>query len=277
MSVPYLADFQQYASKVCSRIQFTFQSIPAADSTAEMTLVQPEFHLTSLMALFVLAETSAPLIKAHQHKRGCMVLCERWDQLQAAVRAPPGGFQFTFMLQSKMLANVSRSQAELDSLLSDDKRRPALENKIALWQRVAREANDYDPCKQVNVVIQLTHPTLPYWSVLKAVIDGERLMDERQTKHLRGKVRIGRVQSTCEPRAGPEAYCMFSCANQCGKRESPQQRFRKCSRCRLVRYCSVDCQRQHWQAQHKAACHPAHAKAEASDMKSNGSEPSSSV
>ncbi len=42
---------------------------------------------------------------------------------------------------------------------------------------------------------------------------------------------------------------------QCGKAEDTHQiKLKKCSRCQMVRYCSVNCQRIHWLAGHKSEC-----------------------
>ena len=52
--------------------------------------------------------------------------------------------------------------------------------------------------------------------------------------------------------AGGEVDGDEICAN-CGKTGSDTVKLRNCTACRLVRYCSVDCQRAH-RRQHKGAC-----------------------
>ncbi|EJK74510.1 hypothetical protein THAOC_03807, partial [Thalassiosira oceanica] len=49
-----------------------------------------------------------------------------------------------------------------------------------------------------------------------------------------------------------EDACIETCAN-CGKPESDTVTLKKCNACRLVKYCSVDCQKAH-RKQHKKAC-----------------------
>jgi hypothetical protein len=48
------------------------------------------------------------------------------------------------------------------------------------------------------------------------------------------------------------------CAN-CGKskQDYPSLKFKKCSRCFVTIYCSIDCQKKHWKSEHKRLCHPA--------------------
>src|SRR5687768_14487726 len=54
----------------------------------------------------------------------------------------------------------------------------------------------------------------------------------------------------------------MECA-KCKKPNPPQ----KCSRCKTVAYCNVDCQRQHWTLGHKSVCTPATVVNNAGDMK----------
>jgi hypothetical protein len=47
------------------------------------------------------------------------------------------------------------------------------------------------------------------------------------------------------------------CANpSCNNWETEPKKFRKCSRCKSVAYCSVDCQKKDWKAQHTSKCIP---------------------
>lgn len=48
----------------------------------------------------------------------------------------------------------------------------------------------------------------------------------------------------------------------CGAVEATLASFQKCGGCSAVRYCSGDCQKAHWKAEHKAACKVLAAKAE---------------
>ncbi len=46
----------------------------------------------------------------------------------------------------------------------------------------------------------------------------------------------------------------FECSN-CAAHEGLTVKLKPCSRCKLVRYCSVECQRQHWRAgEHRRFC-----------------------
>lgn len=47
-----------------------------------------------------------------------------------------------------------------------------------------------------------------------------------------------------------------TCSNPgCGATERPDGgKLLKCERCRTVRYCSAECQKQHWHVQHRAEC-----------------------
>jgi hypothetical protein len=45
------------------------------------------------------------------------------------------------------------------------------------------------------------------------------------------------------------------CSNPtCNNRETEPKEFKNCSRCKLVAYCSRDCQKKDWKAQHKSTC-----------------------
>ena len=49
-----------------------------------------------------------------------------------------------------------------------------------------------------------------------------------------------------------EVQTVEACAN-CGKESSDAVKLKNCTACRLVKYCSVDCQKSH-RKQHKKAC-----------------------
>ncbi len=55
--------------------------------------------------------------------------------------------------------------------------------------------------------------------------------------------------------AAPPEQPRKQCAN-CGATSGGGVKLRKCAGCRRVRYCSQECQAQHW-AQHKLVCTPA--------------------
>ncbi|XP_071810474.1 uncharacterized protein [Asterias amurensis] len=71
----------------------------------------------------------------------------------------------------------------------------------------------------------------------------------------------------CNPGTGNKRTALFRtphlkmirwCSSPgCGRSEEQSgQKFRLCSRCRLSRYCSEDCQRYHWNRGHKVECFP---------------------
>lgn len=49
---------------------------------------------------------------------------------------------------------------------------------------------------------------------------------------------------------------LFQCGNYevCGKREDKPRSFSACAKCKWIRYCSKQCQVQHWKIKHKAEC-----------------------
>ncbi|XP_078665269.1 uncharacterized protein LOC144907779 [Branchiostoma floridae x Branchiostoma belcheri] len=51
---------------------------------------------------------------------------------------------------------------------------------------------------------------------------------------------------------------LLRCCNPtCGK-PGYRSTLKLCAQCKLTRYCSRDCQRQHWLAGHKKSCGPVH-------------------
>lgn len=51
----------------------------------------------------------------------------------------------------------------------------------------------------------------------------------------------------------PKPKTQHPCAH-CGAVSTDGSRFKVCSQCRAVRYCSPECQRAHWKTEHKRAC-----------------------
>ena len=43
---------------------------------------------------------------------------------------------------------------------------------------------------------------------------------------------------------------------ECFKEEEPGERLLQCARCKAARYCSRECQKAHWRAEHKRSCVP---------------------
>jgi hypothetical protein len=59
---------------------------------------------------------------------------------------------------------------------------------------------------------------------------------------------------TSDKRAAEQhAACSLAICAYCSEVEPCLNRYKKCSQCRLVKYCSVDCQRKHWK-DHKISC-----------------------
>lgn len=56
----------------------------------------------------------------------------------------------------------------------------------------------------------------------------------------------------CYQQAG---LCDINCLN-CGRKEEPREKFKKCGQCENVCYCSKECQKAHWK-EHKKDCKPA--------------------
>ena len=84
---------------------------------------------------------------------------------------------------------------------------------------------------------------------LQARYKGHKQKKEEQEEQVSVFVRIGLIARSTKQMSGSSVE---ACAN-CGKGPSEAARLKNCTACRLVKYCSVDCQRAH-RKQHKGAC-----------------------
>lgn len=67
-----------------------------------------------------------------------------------------------------------------------------------------------------------------------------------------GKFVIGKPEGTVEIDE-TELRLRWCSRPDCNKREEKAAQFKRCGRCRLACYCSVECQHQHWST-HKSGC-----------------------
>ncbi len=72
------------------------------------------------------------------------------------------------------------------------------------------------------------------------------------------------------------SFHMAQCAN-CLILELKQLNFRTCSQCKLVQYCSRDCQRQHWKVKHRHVCQNMSQATQNINMSSNGNSNQTAV
>jgi hypothetical protein len=93
-----------------------------------------------------------------------------------------------------------------------------------------------------------------HWRLDKAVLlERTREWNEALEKYCNDKGLTGAERETVSKRhaANPCAPC----ANlACSKRETEPKGFKACSRCKSFAYCSRDCQKKDWKAQHKSFC-----------------------
>jgi hypothetical protein len=93
------------------------------------------------------------------------------------------------------------------------------------------------------MAVQLSYTTLKVLEGVKQL--GEKI-DKTQEKAL-SKLEENRNTSTTKKQKG-------QCAG-CGAKEGTEKKMMKCSRCEIVRYCSVVCQKKDWPV-HKKVCAP---------------------
>jgi hypothetical protein len=112
-----------------------------------------------------------------------------------------------------------------------------------LLQRATNRDNPY-----LTSLFKLMAVQLPY-TTLK-LLEGVKLLREqidKTNKKAFTKLEENRSTSTTKKQKG-------QCAG-CGTKEETVKKMLKCSRCLIVRYCSVGCQKKHWPV-HKKVCSP---------------------
>ena len=85
----------------------------------------------------------------------------------------------------------------------------------------------------------------------------ERLERLRSEVHAALEVADRRDDSSEEVQGMPRGVesGLQACANPgCERIESVKREFKKCAQCRVVKYCSLECQLAHWKAEHKRSC-----------------------
>jgi hypothetical protein len=93
------------------------------------------------------------------------------------------------------------------------------------------------------MAVQLPHTTLKLLAGVKLL----REKIDQMNKKAYSKLEENRSTSTTKKQKG-------QCAG-CGAKEETVKKMMKCSRCEIVRYCSVACQKKHW-CIHKKVCAP---------------------
>jgi ribosomal protein S14 len=90
---------------------------------------------------------------------------------------------------------------------------------------------------------QLPHTTLK-------LLEGVFLLRQKIVKtRVKARTKLEENKGTSTTKKQKE-----QCAG-CGAKEETVKKMLKCSRCLIVRYCSVDCQKKHWRV-HKKVCAP---------------------
>lgn len=120
------------------------------------------------------------------------------------------------------------------------------------------QANIYRSCqlldKERSIVerlLELCAGDEPHCRALRARLDR---ISRNAAKAVRAAAAGGAARRPPTPRAQGGAY---SCGNpSCEAIESADVKFETCSRCKITRYCSRECQRSHWKA-HSKLCIPA--------------------
>ncbi|XP_046361944.1 uncharacterized protein LOC124139022 isoform X1 [Haliotis rufescens] len=95
-------------------------------------------------------------------------------------------------------------------------------------------------------VIRLTDPVvLKYCTALRIELDGgTQLIDKQSLRDV--------LKEECNSDNGHVIFCSAPCCRRQFNEE--RDHFRYCGACRLSRYCSKQCQREHWKVAHKEMC-----------------------
>jgi hypothetical protein len=117
----------------------------------------------------------------------------------------------------------------------------------------------WDPMVYAGVMDRMNTPSLFMWNDLHWQLDKVELLqrtkewNEALEKYCNDMGLTGAEREAVSKKhtANPCAPC----ANiACSKRETEAKGFKACSRCKTVAYCSRDCQKKDWKAQHKSFC-----------------------
>jgi hypothetical protein len=83
-------------------------------------------------------------------------------------------------------------------------------------------------------------------------LEASGVIEERGLRVILLDTVLGRDQREAKVQADVETRGLLACAH-CGAREVHVAQFKRCSACKVPRFCSKDCQLAHWPS-HKAAC-----------------------